>query len=355
MELTDKEKKLLVFLICAALAMVAVSTYLGSQVQQDNDKIINNRIHILHSSGSVESDFKEKYSRNKSKIGQFDVHEYEPMVPSQNASVPEWNRIAQDIYNAYPDYDAFLIVCGKDTMSYTASALAFMLENVGKPVVLCDEHVTDALILTSQTSFPEVMVASRGKLLRGCRTVAGSTEHMTSPNYPPLKPHNVLSPPEAPLNLVPIDPGVNIVVVRAHPGKMVQQLASILGQENVHGIVLETFGDGKLPVDGDLLAVISALVEKGIVMVAVSQCHKSRRTDIDMRILEAGVLPGCDMTTQAAYTKLALLLSNVQDKTVIGKIMDINLRGEVTPPVVGESRLHDAADMSRRTGVKASH
>ena len=330
MNLTDKEKKLLIILICTALAMVALSMYVATRVQKDNEKVVNNRIHILHSSGAVEDDFKEKHSTSRSKIGKFDVKEYSPMTPSCNASVPEWNKIARDIYSSYQYYNAFLVICGKDTMAYTASALAFMLENLGKPVILCDENVTQALILASQTQIPEVMVASRGKLLRGCRTVAGSTEHMTSPNYPPLQPHNALRVSEASLNLVLMNPKIRVIVIRVYPGDVGRQLASVVGDETTHGIVLETFGDGKIPVGKNLLGIISTLAEQGVVIVAVSQCNKSRRSDIDMRILEAGVLPGYDMTTQAAYAKLTFLLSNVKDKRAVGKIMDVELRGEVT-------------------------
>jgi len=49
-----------------------------------------------------------------------------------------------------------------------------------------------------------------------------------------------------------------------------------------------------------------------------------------MRLLEAGALPGYDMTTEAAFGKLSFLLANVDDKKLIGKLMDISFRGEMT-------------------------
>ncbi len=338
MNLTDEEKKILLVLICATMGMVALSMYIATRVQKDNEKVINSRIHVIHSSGTVEDDFKEKYTANKSKIGKFDVEEYSPMPQSYDVSVSDWNQIASDIYSSYPHYNVFVVVCGKDTMAYTASALAFMLEHLDKPVILCDENVTQALILASRTIIPEVMVASRGKLLRGCRTTSGSTEYLTSPNYPALKPHNALMMPSEPLNFMSMNPNIKIAVVRIYPGDTGQQLASMIGDEATHGLVLETFGDGKVPISEKLLGVIATLAKQGVVMVAVSQCSKSRRSDIDMRILEAGVLPGYDMTTQAAYAKLAFLLSNVEDKRNVGKIMDLDLRGEVTsdPQLVEE-------------------
>jgi L-asparaginase/Glu-tRNA(Gln) amidotransferase subunit D len=355
MNLTDKEKKILLVLICTAMGMVALSMYVATQVQKGDEKVINNRIHILHSSGTVEDDFKEKYTANKSKIGKFDVKEYDPMPHSYNISVPDWNQIASDIHASYPHYNVFLVICGKDTMAYTASALAFMLEHLDKPVILCDENVTQALILASRTRIPEVMVASRGKLLRGCRTTAGSTEHLTSPNYPALKPHNTLKMPTEPFNLMPMNPDARVIVIRIYPGDTGQQLASVIGDEAIHGLVLETFGDGKIPISEKLLGIIATLAKQGVVMVAVSQCSKSRRSDIDMRILEAGVLPGYDMTTQAAYAKLAFLLSNVENKRSVGKIMDMDLRGEVTSdPRMNEPDVPEAAGPLVRAAASIS-
>lgn len=45
----------------------------------------------------------------------------------------------------YAFYDGFVVLQGTDTMAYTASALSFMLENLGKPVVVTGSQVERAL------------------------------------------------------------------------------------------------------------------------------------------------------------------------------------------------------------------
>lgn len=53
----------------------------------------------------------------------------------------DWIRIACDIEKSYNAYDGFVILHGTDTLAYTACALSFMMENLGKPVVLTGAQV----------------------------------------------------------------------------------------------------------------------------------------------------------------------------------------------------------------------
>ena len=47
-------------------------------------------------------------------------------------TMDDWIQIAKDIEDAYELFDGFVILHGTDTLAYTASALSFMLENLGK-------------------------------------------------------------------------------------------------------------------------------------------------------------------------------------------------------------------------------
>jgi lysophospholipase len=62
----------------------------------------------------------------------YTVTEYEPLLDSSNMSFIDWVKIAQDIKQSYEFFDGFVVLHGTDTLSYTASALSFMLENLGK-------------------------------------------------------------------------------------------------------------------------------------------------------------------------------------------------------------------------------
>ena len=131
-----------------------------------------------------------------------DIIEVSPLVDSSDMGPDDWERLAKLIEGTYWSYDGFVVVMGTDTMAYAASALSFMLEALGKPVIftgsmlpLCD-LVTDAhrnlivsVIIAGSLELPEVCVFMDARLMRGNRTVKVSSEGLDSfdsPNCPPL-------------------------------------------------------------------------------------------------------------------------------------------------------------------------
>jgi 60kDa lysophospholipase len=71
----------------------------------------------------------------------YTITEYEPLLDSSNMSINDWVRIAEDIQQSYEFYDGFVVLHGTDTLSYTASALSFMLENLGKTVIITGSQI----------------------------------------------------------------------------------------------------------------------------------------------------------------------------------------------------------------------
>lgn len=64
----------------------------------------------------------------------YTIKERSVLLDSANMEIEHWSEIAEDIQEAYDEHDGFVILQGTDTLSYTASALSFILENLGKPV-----------------------------------------------------------------------------------------------------------------------------------------------------------------------------------------------------------------------------
>jgi len=328
--LTKNEKVILVLLITGALIMVVVSIYLSMNNQNKENLVVNNRVHVIHASGEIEPQFQKNYAKFRDKMGQYDLNVYGSPINSFDIVPNDWNKIAKDIGGVYNNYDAFVVVCGKDTLAYTASALSFMMENLSKPVILTDGELFSALMLASSTKIPEVSVVSRGKLLRGCRAVPRSTEYFKSPNYPALTELNALKKPTEQLSVKFVSPKVKIIIIKIFPGMDEKFLLNLLKDTGVHGVVFELYGVGHSPTTEKFLTAINQMAKKGVIMVAVSQCDKITKPDVDIRLLEAGVLSGGDMTPAAAYTKLCFLLGNVEDKKLIGKLVEKSFRGEMT-------------------------
>ena len=199
--LEHNEKVLLVIMIMLTLISITISTYLSINQTETNIKTCcNKNLYVIQGGGEIENDFKEKYSGLKNKISEYDIIAYDPRITASNMTSRDWNQIAADIVKEYNNYDGFVIVGAQDTIPYTASALSFILENLTKPVVISGDDLSNSLVLASSTKFPEVMVASEGKLIRGSRSVANSTGGFTSPNYPTLTKKTVLPPPTEKFN-----------------------------------------------------------------------------------------------------------------------------------------------------------
>jgi len=132
----------------------------------------------------------------------YTIYEYEPLLDSSNMTMDDWVQIATHIQDSYADFEGFVVLHGTDTMAFTASALSFMLENLGKPVIItgsqipCFETRSDgrdnfvgALILAGNYHIPEVCVYFRHQLMRGNRTIkvsASNLDAFQSPNMRPL-------------------------------------------------------------------------------------------------------------------------------------------------------------------------
>ena len=164
-----------------------------------------------------------------------------------------------------------------------------------------------------------------------------------SPNYPVLGKIGktvdidvplVLRAPQEPVNLKLINPASKVVVIKLFPGITQKYTDSIINNNAVHAVVLETFGDGDIPTSEAFIQSIEYMLKKGVIVVNASQClaHKvNHKNSIGALLQDIGVVPAHDLTTEAAVTKLYFLLGNVKKQEVIPKLMTINMRGELIP------------------------
>lgn len=288
----------------------------------------------------------------------FEVHEYAPLLDSSNMTPREWTTIAGDIAARHDAWDGFVVLHGTDTMAYTASALSFMLENLARPVIvtgsqipLCEvrndarQNVIDALMIAAGHEIPEVCLQFGRRLLRGNRAVkvsATGLDAFDSPNHPPLGRTGVdieidwprvRAKPTAPLVLRQLGQP-KVAALRIFPG-LDAEIVARMTEPPLQGLVLECFGAGNGP-DRDLrfLAAVKDAVDRGVVVVIVSQCLAGRvalgEYSSGSALAEAGAISGHDMTAEAAMTKMFHLLSQRLGIDEVKTRMQEDLRGELT-------------------------
>ena len=301
------------------------------------------------------------------------VLEFSTLLDSSSISSDGWTAIALTIQQNYHLFDGFVILHGTDSLAYTSSALSFMLRDLGKPVILtgsqtpmsqllndANDNLISSLIIASHFLIPEVCLFFNDKLFRGNRATKVSADDFDafeSPNCPLLATiratgtrvnWDVVRRPTAirEMNVQTNLSTANVACLRIFPGITPELVNSVLASSELKGLVLETFGAGNAPAgkDNALIRVLQkwaagasvAMKEpkRRVVVVNVTQCLRGTVSPIyeaGNTLAAAGVVPGGDMTSEAALTKLAYLLSlpHLSADEVAAR-MKVSKRGELT-------------------------
>lgn len=287
-----------------------------------------------------------------------------PVIDSSNMNPLVWVKIASIIEKNYTLFDGFVVLHGTDTMAYTASALSYMFENLDKPIILTGSQLPIGTLRTDSKEnlitaveiaaarrgencmVPEVCIYFDFKLFRGNRTVKRDSEQFSafhSVNYPPLaiagvdiRYYTEYIQKTGNKGILKVNPNFNdnVVILKMFPGINQKVFESVLNIPGLKGIVLETFGSGNVPTTKWLIGCIKNAVKRNIIILNITQCEGGRvnmgQYETSLDLMNAGVISGEDMTTEAAITKMMFLLGQDLSHEEIKIYLTRCLRGEIS-------------------------
>ncbi len=289
----------------------------------------------------------------------FDLLESNRLIDSANLLPSDWSQIASQLISHWQDYDGFVVLHGTDTMAYTASALSFMLQGTDKPVIFTGsqiplmelrndalDNLVTALILAGNYAIPEVCIFFNGRLLRGNRSTkvkSAGFDAFDSPNFPHLGQVGIhielqqalllQARPPAPC-LAVFDPDA-VIVMQTYPGMTARGLELLLATPAVKGLVLQTYGAGNPPdANRALIDALDQASNRGVVILNITQCPQGAVSQgayaTGATLNRIGVVPGGDMTLEAAFTKLHFLISQSLPVDAMRDALQQSLCGELT-------------------------
>jgi lysophospholipase len=234
----------------------------------------------------------------------YTVFEFEELLDSSSIDAKGWAEIAETVFRNYTLFDGFVILHGTDSLAYTCSALSFMLQNLGKPVVLtgsqapmlelqndATDNLLGSLVVAGHFMIPEVCLYFNNRLFRGNRTTKVAASDFAAFDAPNCAPLAVTTSMRTNVNWDMVHrprslqhfsiqtnlDTTHVACLRIFPGIKPEMVDAVLKLDGLRGLILETFGAGNAPSgqDNAMINVLASAIQRGIVIVNITQCEYS--------------------------------------------------------------------------------
>jgi L-asparaginase len=276
-------------------------------------------------------------------------------IDSTNVYYKHWLELAKVIKNEYENYDGFVICHGTDTMSYTASALSYLIQNSKKPIVLtgaqkpinleisdAKTNLMDSFTYACSVVAKGVVIIFNGNVILGTRarkTRTKSFDAFSSIDYPrvAIVKDNHVIPYITNLedNTVFYDKiDKNVALLKLVPGMDSSILEFML--DKYDGVVIESFGVGGLPNydHSNYNKLIDKYTKLGKVIIMSTQVPNEGS---DIAVYQVGhylkeneyVLEAYDMTIESVVTKLMWILAYTRDIKEIRKLFYTTISNDI--------------------------
>ncbi len=243
--------------------------------------------------------------------------------------------IATEIYKRHHEFDGFVVLHGTDTMADTACALTYMIQNLGKPIVITGAQLPifspgpDGInnlyysVEAATRDIGETVICFGDRILRGSRSVKENTHGFNAFSSPRLTPvgelgvtmrlldHRIKRFKGSPVLFTEFDS--SIVYLRQTSGSTANTMNHLLGAD-LSGMVIGGFGTGNI--QSRLIDTMKQFDAKGIPMIIATVCHKGStmlgQYSVGQAAAKAGAIDAKDLTHHASVQKLMYACGKVK-------------------------------------------
>ena len=309
-------------------------------------------IHALRPGLSVE----ELLDRLPKGLGNIEVVQRELFqLDSANAQPHHWQELAsaiKDVSEEMPHLQGIVVSHGTDTMTYSAAAVSFMVQDFGKPIVFTGAQIPasapwsdgprnllDAIRVAAFGDLGETCIVFNGEIHRATR--AKKVRVNSYDAFDSMDPSSIgvlgrdiilyENKKKRDYSLLPrFDTRLDdrVFLLKVFPGIPPQTLNRIVDM-GYHGIIIEGFGSGNLPTDENALTEgILQAIDQGCFVVVSSQCAFGQADlsiyEVGRAAMDVGAMSAYDMTSEAALVKLAWVLGHTHEPDRVKEMMNIN-------------------------------